>query len=60
MILSDEHLINTLRNSQFTYCEIQKRVVDSRATEREIDIARNDYRDIATRGKLLFFSILDL
>lgn len=57
--LKDESLINELSNSKKTSQEINKRVEESKITEKQIDETREGYRPVAFRASLLFFCILD-
>ncbi|CAM9165880.1 unnamed protein product [Chrysoparadoxa australica] len=59
-ILDDEVLINTLADSKTTSSIIKERVEESEKTEIEINLARNEYRPVATRGSIIYFVIADL
>ncbi len=59
-ILENEKLINALAESKVTSESIKEKVAEAEATEKEIDITRNKYRPVATRGSLLFFCISDM
>jgi len=59
-ILENEKLINALAESKVTSESIKEKVAEAEATEKEIDVTRNKYRPVATRGSLLFFCISDM
>ena len=59
-IPDNETLINTLQNSKLTSGMIQGRVEEAEVTEREINEARESYRQAATRGSIIYFVIADL
>jgi dynein heavy chain, axonemal len=59
-ILDDAELINTLNNSKVTSGLIQGRVKEAEVTEHSINVAREEYRDAATRGSILYFVVADL
>jgi dynein heavy chain len=59
-LLSTDDLINTLADSQKTSGEISVRQAESKVTEKEIDVKREGFRDVAFRSQLLFFCIVDL
>lgn len=59
-LLSDDKLIDILDESKTTGAEIAVRKAESEVTEREIDVTRESYRQVAYRASLLFFCIVDL
>ena len=59
-LLSTDDLINTLADSQKTSGEIAVRQAESKVTEKEIDVKREGFREVAFRAQLLFFCIVDL
>eukprot|EP01041_Mallomonas_annulata_P001585 gene1585-3062_t len=59
-ILDDEKLINTLSDSKTTALSIAQRVAEAEITEKEINIARGKYLEVATRGSIIYFVIADL
>lgn len=56
-ILDDEELIETLNESKETSAIIASRLIETEATEKNISIAREKYRSVATRGKFWFILI---
>jgi len=58
-ILDDEDLINTLDASKTTSTRTAEAVKGAEATSAEIDVAREAYRPVATRGSILYFVVAD-
>ncbi|XP_046821789.1 dynein axonemal heavy chain 2 [Vespa crabro] len=59
-LLDDLDLLNTLQTSKATSISIAESLVTSEETEREIDIAREDYRPCSRRASILFFVLTDM
>lgn len=59
-LLKDDNLIDILAESKLTGDEINVRRAESEITEKEIDITRESFRQVAYRASLLFFCIVDL
>ena len=59
-VLMDESLILKLTDSKKTFTEINKRVIEATATEKEIDEVREKYRDSAFYASMLYFLISEL
>ncbi|KAF7401616.1 hypothetical protein HZH68_007436 [Vespula germanica] len=59
-LLDDLDLLNTLQTSKATSISIAESLVTSEETEREIDIAREDYRSCSRRASILFFVLTDM
>ena len=58
-ILDDEQLINTLDDSKKISKKTEESVRGAEETTKEIDIAREAYRPVATRGSILYFVVAD-
>lgn len=58
--MDEDELINILENSKKTSADITKRLEDAAVVEEQINITRNQYRSVATRGSILYFVIADL
>jgi dynein heavy chain len=58
-ILDDEDLINTLDASKKTSALTEEAVRGAEQTSREIDVAQESYRPVATRGSILYFVVAD-
>lgn len=59
-LLETDNLIDILADSKQTGDEIAVRRAESEITEKEIDITRESYRNVAYRASLLFFCIENL
>ncbi len=59
-ILDDKVLISTLGESKELSAVISERLIESEATEREINTTRESYKPMAVRGALLYFVMADL
>lgn len=59
-LLDDLDLLNTLQTSKATSISIQKSLVVSEQTEKEIDLAREGYRPCSKRATILFFVLNDM
>ena len=59
-ILDDEDLITTLDESKKMADVIHTRVMQSEETEEHINVSRERYLPVATRGAVLYFVITDL
>ena len=58
-ILDDEQLINTLDSSKKISKKTEESVRGAEVTSKEIDISREEYRPVATRGSILYFVVAD-
>ena len=59
-ILDNVQLISTLQESKTKSDEIAIAMADAKVVEEEIDIARERFRSVATRGSVLYFTIAEL
>jgi dynein heavy chain len=59
-ILDDFDLIKALAQSKKKANEIDLKLTEAAAAEKEIDVVREQYRPVAYRGSLLYFGIADL
>ena len=59
-ILDNESLIENLKGSKEISNEINERMIKSEETKKEIEIAREKYQIVATRGSILYFVIANL
>lgn len=59
-LLDDENLISTLSTSKVTSEEVKQQLVVAEQTEKNIDVAREQYRPAAFRGSLLYFVLNSL
>ncbi|XP_076651590.1 dynein heavy chain 2, axonemal kl-2 [Halictus rubicundus] len=58
-LLDDLDLLSTLQSSKATATSITESLIVSEQTEKEIDLARNEYRPCAQRAAILFFVLND-
>eukprot|EP00958_Prasinococcus_capsulatus_P007761 scaffold712_cov404-Prasinococcus_capsulatus_cf.AAC.19 len=59
-ILDDTALISTLNDSKVTSAVVQGRLEEAEEAETRINEAREKYREVATRGSILYFVVADL
>ena len=59
-ILDDEELINALARSKSTSAAINGRLFEAEATTKEINLTREGYRVVATRGSVIYFVVANL
>lgn len=59
-LLDDLDLLSTLQSSKATATSIEESLVVSEKTEKEIDLAREEYRPCAKRAAILFFVLNDM
>ena len=58
--LGDTALVENLETTKRTATEIEKKVEEAKTTEKNINIARENYRPAAARSSLLYFILNDL
>ncbi|XP_068978772.1 dynein axonemal heavy chain 2 [Bombus flavifrons] len=59
-LLDDLDLLSTLQSSKATSTSIEESLIVSEQTEKEIDLAREEYRSCAHRAAILFFVLNDM
>ena len=59
-ILDDEELINALARSKTTSTAINQRLTEAEVTTKEINETREGYREVATRGSVIYFVVANL
>jgi len=59
-ILTNEELISSLEKSKKSSIEIEKNIKESSVIEAQVSKAREQYREIATRGAILYFVLVDI
>lgn len=59
-LLDDLDLLSTLQSSKATSSSIEESLLVSEQTEKEIDLAREEYRPCAHRAAILFFVLNDM
>ncbi|KAL0232167.1 hypothetical protein PCE1_003163 [Barthelona sp. PCE] len=59
-LLDDEVLIQTLDSAKKTSVSVTKSLHESEETAKNIDKIRNEYRDLANRGSIIYFVVSDM
>ncbi|KAG5338491.1 DYH8 protein, partial [Acromyrmex heyeri] len=59
-LIEDVELMSVLNITKQTATEIHQKLIIAKDTELKIDIAREEFRPVATRGSVLYFLICDM
>ena len=59
-ILDDEDLIVTLENAKFSSDIVKVKTMENLLIEKDINLIRDEYIPVSTRGSILYFVIVDL
>jgi len=59
-ILEDKELIFNLEESKIKSEAVKLKLVESETTSKKIEESRNAYKDVAARGSLMYFVVVEL
>jgi dynein heavy chain, axonemal len=59
-LLDDEELIDVLANAKAKAAEVKEKLAAADETKKSISEKREQFRPVATRGSVLYFSIVDM
>lgn len=59
-LLDDEELINVLADTKQRSTDVKEKLVSAAEVRKSINLKREQYRPVATRGSVLYFAIVDM
>ena len=59
-MVDDDDLIRTLKTTKITSTDVKQKLQIATETSQKINIAREEYRPVATRGSIIYFLIVEM
>lgn len=59
-MIDDDDLIATLKSTKLTSADVKQKLQIATETSLKINIAREEYRPVATRGSIIYFLIVEM